>query len=294
MPRILIFKAAVLIGVWLLLSGAKALACSCFSPGRGARLMGVRRLFFGTPIGVVQTKSEASGDRVGYSFPKRVFTFSVDEAFRGVEGGKSLRVLTGQGGGDCGYDFKIGDPYLVYAHRTRVAGCREHCSRTRPAGSALEDLEYIRSLANRAACATLSGSVQQMRRNLETEQTQNLGPLTDIKIVVEADGLTFRVQTDKNGRYSLSGLPAGRYKVRPILPAKLNTYDTAREVVLHDRGCAAVDFHITDNGRIRGRITDSEGKPVARIMVDLIPVSQGSAERPGSMFDSADDQVCMS
>lgn len=291
MSRTLI-KTAVLIGVWLLLSGAEAQACSCFSPGAPCQAYGSAPVvFLGTPIGVTQTKSEAGAEGRRYSFEQRLFTFSVGEAFRGVEGGKDVQVLTGQGGGDCGYDFRIGDPYLVYAYRNQSGqAVASICSRTRPAATASEDLEYIRGLANRAPGATLSGSVQQLRRNLETEQTQRLGPLSDIEIVVEGEGLTLRAQTDKHGRYSLSDLAAGRYKVRPILPAKLSTYDVVREVVLYDRGCAAVDFHVTDNGRISGVITDSGGQPVARIMVDLIPVSQAFPERPESMFVSSDDK----
>lgn len=292
MDKISLLKTGVLVGVWFLFSAVQVQACSCVTSGAPCQAYGsTTAVFVGTPTGVAHTKSEPAADGRSHSWPQRIFTFSVAEAFRGVENTKEVQVFTGQGGGDCGYNFRIGDAYLVYAHRNQdgklYAGI---CSRTRPLGSAAEDLEYIHGLANRAAGATLSGSIQRLRRNLETEQTQLLGPLEDVDIVVEGEGLTFRARTDKNGHYSLSGLPAGSYKVRPILPAKLDTYEMTRGVLLHDRGCAAVDFQVTDNGRISGRVTDSDGQPVAQIMVDLIPVSQASAERPRSMFVSANDE----
>ncbi|MEK6281002.1 MAG: hypothetical protein AABN95_11675 [Acidobacteriota bacterium] len=287
-----ILKTAVLIVMWLVLSAVDAQACTCMGQGAPCQAYGATAaVFVGTPIGVTHTKSEPGADGRSYTWAQRVFTFSVAESFRGVEGAKEVQVRTGQGGGDCGYNFRIGDAYLVYAYRDQSGQLYASiCSRTRLVSSASEDLEYIRGIAKRAPGASLSGSVQQMRRNLETEETQKLGPLTDIEIVVEGEGLTLQVRTDKQGRYSLSNLPAGRYKVRPVPPAKLNTYEMAQSVVLHDRGCAAADFYIYDNGRISGQATDSEGQPVPRIMVDLIPVSQASSERPRSMFVSADDE----
>src|SRR5262245_59602415 len=71
-----------------------------------------------------------------------VFSFSVDQAFRGVNGSQ-VAVLTGMGGGDCGYGFKIGEQYLVYAYRD---GQRKEmlatsiCTRTRPVRNAGADL----------------------------------------------------------------------------------------------------------------------------------------------------------
>jgi hypothetical protein len=49
----------------------------------------------------------------------RVVTFNVLRAYRGNASG-SVTVLTGLGGGDCGFDFETGKKYLVYASRVNT------------------------------------------------------------------------------------------------------------------------------------------------------------------------------
>ena len=60
----------------------------------------------------------------------------------------TVHVLTGRGGGDCGYSFKIGEQYLVYA-ATRPDGLLSTsiCSRTSPLGVRREDLQQLDQLA---------------------------------------------------------------------------------------------------------------------------------------------------
>jgi hypothetical protein len=49
----------------------------------------------------------------------RTVTFNVLHAYRGLVVA-NIRVLTGLGGGDCGFDFEIGKKYLVYASRVNT------------------------------------------------------------------------------------------------------------------------------------------------------------------------------
>ena len=88
----------------------------------------------------------------------------------------------------------------------------------------------------------------------------------------------------------MSGLSPGRYRVTPLLPGKLSTYNLHQETILRERGCSVIGFAVTDDGRISGRVVDANGQPVPRIMLNLIPVSLSNAEHPHSMFDSADDE----
>jgi hypothetical protein len=61
-------------------------------------------------------------------------------AWKGVEGGAvELRIpLT-----DCSVPFEEGEEYLVYAHRTPYGLVTTTCSRTRPASSAVGDMEAL-------------------------------------------------------------------------------------------------------------------------------------------------------
>ncbi len=72
--------------------------------------------------------------------------FEVSRMWRGP-GTSKLRIFTGRGGGDCGYPFKVGERYLVYAYgNTNEGWYADICSRTRVATGAAEDLAYLDTL----------------------------------------------------------------------------------------------------------------------------------------------------
>jgi hypothetical protein len=228
-------------------------------------------------------------DTPGGEYPQRLFIFRIDEAFRGVKTAE-IEVRTGMGGGDCGYNFKLGERYLVYASFDAANGFygTSICTRTRPVSDAGEDLDYIRGLKDREPGATLSGEIRRYRRNLETEGTQQLGPLANIEISVKGESRSFTTRTDEQGRYQLTRLEPGEYVVRAELPSELSTYDSERKTKLNDRACSVVSFQVMDNGRISGRVLDADGKPAAKMMLNLIPASQADSTRPNSLYAEAD------
>lgn len=74
---------------------------------------------------------------------------SVSRGFKGVSE-KSLTVITGRGGGDCGYYFQVGSQYLVYAARGRDGLLRTSiCTRTKAASAAGGDLAAIEAIERR-------------------------------------------------------------------------------------------------------------------------------------------------
>jgi hypothetical protein len=76
-------------------------------------LASAEAVFSGTVVAVRDTMIGTSAE---YGpFPRRKVTLRVDRAWKGVES-KTVVVLTGQGGGDCGFPFERGESYLVYAH----------------------------------------------------------------------------------------------------------------------------------------------------------------------------------
>jgi hypothetical protein len=285
------FYFSVMVAFAVLICAESARACSCGSGGPPCQAYGnTAAVFIGTPTAVVKTTVKSGEGTRQYDYPKRLFMFRVEEAFRGVDASE-VQVMTGTGGGDCGYNFQIGERYLIYAGRdtnSEVYGT-SICTRTRLVSDAREDLEYIRSLPQRAPGAVLSGEVRRYRRNLETDQTEQLGPLSEIEIAVEGAGNIYRARSDKEGHYTLAGIVPGKYKVKALLPKEIGAYTTEQETVLNERGCSVVSFYVTDNGRITGRIVDAGGQPVPRILVDLIPASQAESERPHISYSSADD-----
>ena len=75
---------------------------------------------------------------------RRVITFRVDRAWKGVEA-RTVRVVTGWGGGDCGYPFETGQRYLVYASGgvRGEALVASSCSRTAALSGAGDDLRAL-------------------------------------------------------------------------------------------------------------------------------------------------------
>src|SRR5262245_38785209 len=94
-----------------------AYACICERPPLPCEAYWeVEAVFIGTAKELSWIEFEEKHDDLVIKRKQPVFSFSVDRAFRGVSGAK-VAVLTGMGDGDCGYRFKIGEQYLVYAYR---------------------------------------------------------------------------------------------------------------------------------------------------------------------------------
>jgi len=184
------------------------------------------------------------------------------------------------GGGDCGYDFKVGQSYLVYAHRekdsqTLVATI---CSRTRPLDEASEDLAYIRSLPSAPPGATIHGPVQGFRRTLEAGGVERLGPLSGVRIELASDGVRQETQTDAFGEYRFEHLPPGKYSVQMLAPEGLAPARTEQQVEVFDKGCALVGFSLQPDTSLSGALVDEYGEPAAKIKVDLVLASEVDAE----------------
>src|SRR4030095_256476 len=94
-----------------------AFACACTRPPLPCEAYWqVDAVFIGTAKELSWIEFEEKLEDLALKPKQPVFRFSVDQAFRGVNGAQ-VAVVTGIGGGDCGDDFKIGEQYLIYAYR---------------------------------------------------------------------------------------------------------------------------------------------------------------------------------
>ena len=137
---------------------AALLACSCISPETPQDAVKDAKAVF---LGLVE-KFEATGeplvtrppqalDDYGLTTPygrdrQIVALFRILRTWKGPQQ-PSLAVLTGAGGGDCGYDFQVGEVYLVYAYRDNADGLATGiCSRTKPAWKTQDVEEDLKAL----------------------------------------------------------------------------------------------------------------------------------------------------
>jgi hypothetical protein len=268
-----------------------AFACSCMGTRPPCEAYWqAEAVFIGTPKEVSWIEIEDKIENSTFKYRERVFRFSVDQAFRGVNGSQ-VSVMTGQGGGDCGYGFKIGELYLVYAYRDNQKKdmlSTSICTRTRPIRNADEDLEYIQGLSKASPGGWALGEISRASRT--QEGVLQLLPLKGVEVTVEGQGKSVTVATDSDGKYLASALPAGTYKVRVAPPEGLSARSNESEIKVADRGCASTSFFLWIDGRVSGRVLDAEGRPLSNSYVMLF--SPDKEKRYTSFYSSAttDDQ----
>lgn len=262
-PVVLLLGVVIVV----LLASPTANACSCAGNGPPCESYGMASaVFAGTVIGERLSERPKKGERTKIDeidWVPRAVKFSVEQAYSGVTG-TEVEVFTGRGGGDCGYGFQVGQRYLVYAYQYQDKLSTSICTRTRLFSQATEDLAFLGTLSTARPGATIHGGISR-------EQSRKDEPLSsDILVTIEGESQRKEIRPDAEGRFRVSGLPPGKYKVTLHLPDALTTYKNEDEITVADRGCGAVGWYVTDNGRVNGRVVNLDGEPVARILVGLV------------------------
>lgn len=241
-----------------------AWACSCIGTPSPCIAAGQSAAVF---VGTVTEFAEPSRiTRLGrYELTRRTARFRVSEVLSGIPAWqKEIAILTGHGGGDCGFRFEPGTTYVVYAYRNRQGDLETGiCSRTREISSAAEDLDYIRRNAN-------AGDTGEIR--VRTGLPDKPGPGGQ-RISLERAGSRYVNQTDPAGVARFSALPAGEYVVHADADGDLR--DDPR-VQLGAKGCA--ELSLRRSLVISGLVTTESGKPAAQAEVHARLTSGAPAE----------------
>jgi hypothetical protein len=252
-------------------------ACSVYST--------TEDLFVGQVIEIANREKPEAEPTHLFNFSPLLVRFRVQERFRGATD-SVVEVSTGRGGGDCGYPFKVGDIYLVYASRNKDNGILYTgiCSRTRPLEKAGEDMDFLRSLPNQPPGATIFGTVTLQE---ESSKGWQRTPMAGVGVSISGP-TTAKAITDPNGGYKFHSLSPGDYDVSFALAESYTGHPS--KVSVADKACAQVDEYPRQAGEISGRVLDADGKPVANVVVDLRYDSKHreSWERPQLDFKQTD------
>jgi len=269
--------------VVVLLASATANACTCAGSGAPCESFGAAAaVFAGTVIGERTSEQPKQRDQIDIDWTPRAVKFSVEQAYSGVTG-TEIEVFTGRGGGDCGVRFKAGQRYLVYAYRYQDKLTTSICTRTKPFSQATEDLAFLGTLSSARSGVTIHGGIDR------TEGRKGELLSSDISITIEGESQRKEIRPDAQGRFSISGLPAGKYKITLHLPDALTTSKNEYEIMVADRGCGGVRWYVTDNGRVNGRVVNADGEPVANILVGLVEPG-GNPKENQVKLDRTDDK----
>jgi hypothetical protein len=119
--------------------------------------------------------------------------------------------LRGWGGGDCGYAFKLGQRYLVYAYREegdkRLS--TSICTRTRLIKEADDDFAFFRTLPTSNANGLVFGIVG--KRNHEWKEGENwYKPVPDAELTIEGEGRQYQAQSNSDGKFRVENVVPGK------------------------------------------------------------------------------------
>lgn len=252
-----------------------ASACSCPSSGPPCQnVFQVDAVFLGTVLSISAVPDDGPSLRLGEAQIWRALRveFADVRPYRGIQG-SAVSVVTAGDGAACGYAFKQGERYLVYAYRKPdgsglVTGI---CSRTRRFADAGDDLRFLQTLsAPSDARARVSGTIGHWERDLATGESRDHGPVPDVLVSIRGMRGAFDASTDGRGRYEVM-VPPGKYAVTALPPAGFSTRHLQQTIELRDaRACFVIDFGLRFDGRIRGVVRQSSGEPAERVSVEAI------------------------
>jgi hypothetical protein len=173
--------------------------------------------------------------------------FSVSETFGNLGSAEVITVRTNAQSTACGYPFKVGTEYLVFANARRSELWTSSCSGTQPAITATAWLHQLRAIK-------AGGPVPQIFGFVGTEPYPGVSPLSRLSakpigsISVTAVGKAgkFVISTEPDGSFEFTDLPASAYRLQLTLPADLFIWfeDTAlrREFVVAPGTTCEADF----------------------------------------------------
>jgi len=258
----------------LILNAAHVIACECAGDPRPCEeFWRVDAVFAGSVV----ASGKTNVDYGTYKYDMRLVHLIVDQPIRGMQSSE-VDVITGWGGGDCGYGFKLGQRYLVYAYREKKSNrlSTSICTRTRLISEAEDDLAFIRALPTSNANGLIFGTVG--KRNHEWKEGEKwFKPVADAELTIEGQVAQYHAESDRDGTFRVENVVPGKYVVKLKLPPGLirpsgkdeSGMTAENEVEVSARGCAETGFYLESDTRIGGRVLDANGNPVTKMQLNL-------------------------
>jgi hypothetical protein len=264
---------ALLATIALLAAARPALACVCSGTLSGQPACVLRweasAVFVGRVLRIEPPPPRPDG-LMSTADPVRV-TLAVVEGFVGVSTPEAI-VTTASGSASCGFGFRVGETYLVYANGSPGALHVSLCGGTTPARAAAEDIQYLRDVPSTP-----------VREGRITGMRDGGGPAggwlgyAGARIFVEGGGLKRSATTNSQGSYEVR-VPVGRYRVWGEVGRGfyIDSFYTD-EITLNDaRGCAIADFSVRFDGHVRTRVVTAAGQPVPHLSLQLTAAADPS------------------
>jgi hypothetical protein len=258
----------------LVVAAADVMGCSCMPRSSVCSAFGdAKAVFVGK---VIEGKSaERMSDMVRAGTKDLTFTFKVSRGFIGAKADQTIDIHTGFGFGDCGFPFKKGEEYVVYAYQSGDSTNLSTgiCTRTTHISRAEEDLTGLDALF-KSNGSSVTGAITRYERSSLLGEPYVPVVGGRVKLIRSGDGKVYSAKTDRDGRFLFAGLGFGKYRLKPTLGKgwMIEDYDS-EEFLLNAHGCATNDIRIKNETELNVTVVDPNGKPVPSIWVELVPLS---------------------
>jgi hypothetical protein len=220
---------------------ARGCACSKAPPGACQGLRQEDVVFLGTVTGVenatspqnpsAATETTSSDQQANansaqesanvVSAPVSRYHFRIDERFVGPDT-EEIDVLSGGDDGDCGYQFKKGEQYVVFMQQ-KVDGnfFATICNGTRPASEGLALIPQLRAMRNGERVASVFGVLRRSDPPFLAPPDDPDDPSPNIALRLRSKDDRFSTSSGPNGIYTFYDVPAGEYRLTANLPVRL-------------------------------------------------------------------------
>ena len=281
-------RTLIMIGALTVAAPGRVFACSCMTSGPPCQATWTSDVVF---TGTVVSMTLIDHESLGPPYQSKLVTINVDRGFVRATAGM-IEVVTGMGGGDCGYDFKIGQKYLVYASKTASSRLSASiCSRTRPIADAQEDLRYLTTMGTSGTGGRLFGRITELKRDPAESETVDYGPVEGIPVSIRGATFTREVATNADGRFDIANLPVGKATVTVILPFGFQPSPVEHEIELRDpRSCSELNLPIRQVAGASGMVVDVSGRPLAGVSVDAVAAELAGFDPPPHQYPARTDE----
>jgi len=170
-------------------------------------------------------------------------------------------------------DIAVGRSFLVYAYYKQTgdsfAGVAPFTKSVEKAGA---EMAFFRGLKDNPRGAWIFGSVNQVVKSSLYKNSRQPIPFAHLVVKADSDKKTYDVTTDADGNYMLENVPAGYYRVQPVLAGDSNLVSDGGQGTLVNNACDQADVDLHSKNSISGVVVDTRDKPVAKVPVELVPV----------------------
>jgi hypothetical protein len=208
-------------------------------------------------------------------------SFSIEKTVRGA-GEKTIEISTSSSTASCGYPFKEGERYFVYARRGADGKLTESlCGPTTLLANAAADLEYAKEIEAGARGTRLYGSILEAKRE-NYRDAGTVVPLAGIEITATGDKNRLKTTTDASGFYVFKEIPSDFYRVTAKLPNNLRELQNRsanfeHRAAIFDKNvpsCDRENFIATSQGSISGKVIVPTGADFPKQPIELLPIDE--------------------